>query len=265
MLYKYCDTNGFGILLKSRFRLTRFDDFNDPFELLFGIDVDCALSNINREYKENSNIINDWIGILEKQGIEYRQNSVENILDKYTKLRISEYSRIPDFLRKYWKETIGIVCLSEVMDNIHMWAHYTENHTGIVVGIEESEFVEDKESIITVCYRDKMVLLPITSYEEDFDQNFLKYLREVLSRKETMWAYEKEIRLYVDLHEKDIDGYYYIDIQASSIKEIYLGLRSSGETRLLAKRITQKDEYKHLKIYEMVMHESAYKLLPKEL
>ncbi len=264
MLYKYCDTKGFGILLKSRFRLRKFDDFNDPFELLFGIDVDCGLSNIKREYKENSNIINDWIRRLDNQGIKYSKNSEEDILDKFNKLNISDFLKIPDILKEHWKETIGIVCLSESMDNIQMWAHYTENHTGIVVGIEESEFVKDKESIIRVCYRDKMVLLPITIYKEDFDQNILN-LREVLSRKETMWSYEKEIRLYVNLDEKDIDGHYYIDIPASSIKETYLGLRSPEDTRLLAKCIKQKDEYEHLKIYEMVRHESAYKLLPKEI
>lgn len=265
MLYKYCDTNGLGILVKSRLRLSKFDDFNDPFELLFGIDVDSGASNIKREYEENPNIIKDWTRILDNKNIEYDKNSKEDILNRFIKFIISEFMDIPDFLRKHWNDTIGIVCLSESMDNIQMWAHYTENHTGIVVGIEESELVKDKESIITVCYRDKMVLLPITSYSEDFDRNVYKYLRDVLSRKETKWSYEKEIRLYGNLDDKDVDGHYYIDIPASSIKEIYLGLRSSEDTRLLAKCIKQKDEYKHLKIFEMVRHESAYKLLPQEI
>jgi len=203
MLYKYCDTKGFGILEKSSFRLKRFEDFNDPFELVFGVDEDSAPNNIKREYEENSNIIKDWSRILDNKNIEYDKNSKEDILNRFTKFIISEFIEIPDFLRKHWNDTIGIVCLSESMDNIQMWAHYTENHTGIVVGIEESEFVKDRESIITVCYRDKMVLLLITSYREDFDRNVYKYLREVLSRKETKWSYEKEIRLYVNLDEKD--------------------------------------------------------------
>jgi hypothetical protein len=265
MLYKYCDIKGFNILLKHRLRLSKFDDFNDPFELLFGIDVDSGLSNIEREYKQKSTIVSDWRQILDNQRIEYDKNSDNDVLDKFTKLKISDFNKIPDLLRKHWNETKGIVCLSESMDIIQMWAHYTENHTGIVVGIEESEFVEDKENIVTVCYRDKMVLLPITSYKEDFEQNMYKYLREVLSRKETKWSYEKEIRLYGNLEEKDSDGHYYIGIPPSSIKEIYLGLRSSEDTRLLAKCIKQKDKYNHLKIYEMVRHESAYKLLPREI
>jgi len=107
MLYKYCDTKGFGILLKSRFRLTRFDDFNDPFELQFGIDVDSGPSNIKREYKENPNIINDWNRILTNKEIENDINSNEDILNKFTKLKISDFLKIPDFLRKHWNEHVG--------------------------------------------------------------------------------------------------------------------------------------------------------------
>ena len=57
MLYKYCDTKGFGILLESKLWLRRVDDFNDPFELRLGIDKDTALSTIKKEYKEHPNII----------------------------------------------------------------------------------------------------------------------------------------------------------------------------------------------------------------
>ena len=133
------------------------------------------------------------------------------------------------------------------------------------MGIDENQIVNDKEILITVCYRDNMVLFPVTGVIDNFDKNIIKYFREVLGRNEIKWSYEKEIRLYVSLDEKDQDGNYYIEIPASSIREIYLGLRSSEDTRLLAKSIKQKDEYKHLKIFEMVRHESAYKLIPHEI
>ena len=61
---------------------------------------------------------------------------------------------------------MGVVCLSEAMNVIQMWAHYTENHKGIVVGIEESEFVSDRQAIVPVSYRDEMVLFPITGKPE---------------------------------------------------------------------------------------------------
>jgi hypothetical protein len=266
MLYKYCDTKGFGILEKSSFRLKRFEDFNDPFELVFGIDLDSAPINIKREYEENPIIINEWKRILNTHNINYNQDSLDDVIAKYTHLIINDFKNIPDSARNFFNERYGIVCLSESMDIIQMWGHYTDNHNGIVVGVEESEFVKDKETIVTVCYRDNPVLLPITGIPETFDNYIMKYLPEVLGRKESKWSYEKEIRIYAKLIEKDIDGYYYTEkIPASSIKEIYIGLRASEDTRLLAKSIKERDEYNHLKIYEMVRHESAYKLLPKEI
>jgi len=258
MLYKYCDTKGFGILLESKLWLRRVDDFNDPFELRLGIDKDTALSTIKKEYKEHPNIINDWKQTLDYQNINYDNNSSEDILKKFTEFQINKFDeKVPNTLREL---QIGIVCLSESPDIIQMWAHYTDNHKGIVVGIDENQIVNDKEILITVCYRDNMVLFPVTGVIDNFNKNVMKYFREVLSRKETNWSYEKEIRLYVNLEKKD-----YIAIPASSIKEIYLGLRSSEDTKLLAKCIKQKDEYKHLIIFEMVRHESAYKLIPHEI
>jgi hypothetical protein len=266
MLYKYCDTKGFGILEKYSFRLKKFEEFNDPFELVFGIDIDSAPNNIKREYEENPTTIDEWKRILNNHNVEYSRDSLNDVIAKYIQLIINDFKNIPDSARKLCNKKYGMVCLSESMDIIQMWGHYTENHEGIVVGVEESEFAIDRETIVTVCYRDKPVLLPITGTLETFEQTIMKYFPEVLGRKESKWSYEKEIRLYARLIEKDIDGYYYTEkMPASSIKEIYLGLRSSEHTRSVAKSFKQKEEYRHLKIFQMVRHESAYKLLPKEI
>ena len=263
MLYKYCDTNGFGILEKSKLRLTKFESFNDPFELVFGIDEDSAPSNIKREYEEDPNVINKWKTILDEQNMVYDNNSLNDIIEKYTEFIIIDHKNIPNILKKQWNDTIGIVCLSETMDVIQMWAHYADNHKGIVVGIDENEIVKDKETLITVCYRDKMVLLPVADL--DFNKNIIKYIPDALSRKETKWSYEKEIRLYGYLEEIDEDRQYYVDISPLAIKEIYLGLRSSQETKLRAKIFKQSNEYQHLIICEMKKHEKAFKLIPREI
>ncbi len=268
MLYKYCKTDGFDILNNCRLRFKRFEDFNDPFELVFGIDEDTAPSNIKKEYEEKPNIIKIWADTLDDQNISYDKTSPEDILEKFIKFQIEDFKRVIKEIWEDWNETMGIVCFSESPDVIQMWAHYTENHKGIVVGIEESELVEDIEHLHThtVCYRDEMVLFPFTGIPERLDQYVIKYIPEVVRRKQSNWSYEKEIRIYTDLDEKDIDGNYYLKkIPASSIKEIYLGLRSDETTKLIAECIKKMEEYKHLKIYKMGKHESAYKLKPQEI
>ncbi len=265
MLYKYCNTNGFDILKNSRLRLSRIDRFNDPFELIFGVDEDSALINIKKEYEENSDIINEWMDILSSQNITYNEASPADILEKIAKFKIADFQRAIKILWENWNQEMGIVCLSESMDVIQMWAHYTDNHKGIVVGLEEGEFVKNKESIITVCYRDKMVLFPVTGRLDNLEQYTTKYIPEVLGRKETNWSYEKEIRIYGDLNEKEADGHYYINIPILCIKEIYLGISSDSTTELIASCIKKRDEFKHLKIFKMTKHASAYKLTPQEL
>jgi hypothetical protein len=116
-----------------------------------------------------------------------------------------------------------------------------------------------------VCYRDKMVLFPVTGNQEKLEQYTAKYIPEVLARKETHWSYEKEIRLCGRLKDKDRDGNYYLKIPRPAIKEIYLGLRSDDKARMEAAYLKEKNEYRHLRIYRMLQHESAFELTPQEL
>ncbi len=259
MLYKYCKTDGFDILLQSRLKATRIEDFNDPFELVFGLDKDTALENIKREFKEDTGLMKMWEVVLGDQGIQFDKSSLEDIMNKVTNFLIRDYSNAAKTMESVYKK-IGLICLSEQPDIIQMWAHYTDNHRGIVVGIEKSEFDKDKKGLVPVRYRDKMVLFPIIANPKNIKQHE-KYFLDAINRKETNWGYEKEVRFFANLDEKDDHR----TISASSIKEIYLGLRSHETTEIIAKSIKQRDEYKHLRIYKMYRHESAYKLIPKEL
>lgn len=265
MLYKYCTTKGFDILLNCRLKAAMFESFNDPFELLFGIDVNTAPNNIQEDYEEYPNIIKTWTSILDSQNIVYDNNSPEDILTKFTEFQMKDFGRVSDDIKEGWKKKIGIVCLSKSYDVIQMWAHYTENHQGIVIGLDKNEFVNDKEALVNVCYHNDMVCLPITGIVSKLDQYVEKNIMNMLSRKEINWAYEQEIRLYVRLEEKEKDGNYYVKIPASSIKSIYLGLRSDQMTKFVAESFKKRKEYRHLKIYKMVRHNTAFKLRSEEI
>lgn len=264
MIYKYCTTDGFDILLKARLKVARIENFNDPFELVFGVDEESAFDNIKKENESNKNIINDWQYLLDDQKIEYDKNSIEDIIEKVTQFQIKDFKKSILSIREYWNEKMGVVCLSESPNIIQMWAHYADNHRGIVTALDENQFVKDRMALVKVCYRDEMVLLPVTATPEKLEQ-YDKYIDDVIRRKESNWRYEKEVRFYANLNEKDKDGYYYFDIPQSSITEIYLGLMSPETTEIIAKSIKQRKEYNHLRIYKMDRHESAFKLVPKEL
>jgi hypothetical protein len=107
MLYKYCKTDGFDILLQSRLRATRIENFNDPFELVFGIDTATALDNIKREYEENPTIINAWTQLLDDKNIEHDKNSPEDIVKKITEFQIKDFGKVAREIRKRWNEKIS--------------------------------------------------------------------------------------------------------------------------------------------------------------
>jgi hypothetical protein len=94
MLYIYCKTDGFDILKNCRLRLNKFEDFNDPFELVFGIDEDTASSNIEREHEETPNIINAWAQTLDDQNISYDKTSTEDILHNFITFQIEDFKRV---------------------------------------------------------------------------------------------------------------------------------------------------------------------------
>lgn len=264
MLYKYCKTDGFDILLKARLLASRLENINDPFELVFGVDRDDASESIRKELEEDQNLTRAWFHILDEQKISYDKNYLDDIVDKLTQFQIADFERAAQKIWMLWKENMGIVCLSKSADIIQMWAHYTDNHKGIVVGLDENEFIQDKMQLVKVCYQDDMALLPVTAVPEKAKQ-YEKYFADVIRRKERMWLYEKEVRLYLDLEEKNTNGNYYVNIPPASITELYLGLRAEETTEIIAKSIKERKEYAHLKIYRMEKHEKVFKLLARKL
>lgn len=259
MLYKYCNTDGFDILVNHRLKFKKIKDFNDPFELVFGIDEDTALSNIRKEYEENPEIINVWKIALDEHGLTYDKTSLDDILEKTADASIKDTTEGREEMLEELNNKWRIACFSKSPDVIQMWAHYTENHKGIVIGIEESEVIENMEHVVEVCYKDERVSLPISSRLKNVKKDLEGCIPDLVRRKESNWRYEKEKRVYLDFNGE------YIELPASSIREIYLGLRSDEATKLTAECIKQREEYKHLKIYKMNKHKSAYKLVPEEI
>jgi hypothetical protein len=265
MLYKYCSIKGFDILLNKRLKAATFKTFNDPFELCLAFDLNTAIVSLQEEYKHKPDILGFWQKILDGQDIKNDKNSPKDTIDKFAEFQVNDFKKAIDVVRNNWKVEMGIVCLSESYDIIQMWAHYAENHQGIVVGFDKNELVKDKQAIVNVTYDDDMISMPITGMPDKFNEYTEKAILDMMERKETNWGYERETRLYVQLKEKYHDGHYYVKIPSSCVKSIYMGLRSDEMSIFIAKSFKEKEEYKHLKLYKMKKHDTAFKLVADEI
>jgi hypothetical protein len=255
MVYKYCNVDGFDILLKSEIKASLKKDFNDPFELVFGItDKQTIIKILQDRWNKNSNYKQVLIKALNiKIGIPSDDEIISWAADKIFEEAENSKKALDDYFNN-----LGIVCLSKKPDIIQMWAHYTNNHRGIVIGIDENNVSADKSICVNVEYAPEMVSLNLMQDVNDF--NFHGFTDFLIRRKETNWGYEEEVRMYAKLDKMNSDGNYYLHISPTAIKEIYIGLNAHETTTMIANEIKQRPEYQHLKLYKMTKDNNAFKL-----
>ena len=107
------------------------------------------------------------------------------------------------------KQKLRICSLSEVNDNELMWAHYSEGHRGVAIGVEIDEHEYDVQSV-------EYDGLPYVN------RNNMHYLtaKEILSHKLEVWEYEREVRAFRN------NGKHYVDVK---VKEVLLGRSMSTQ------------------------------------
>jgi hypothetical protein len=145
ILYKYLQPARLDVLRTKRIRFTQPGDFNDPFEFRPRIESTVSGPEV-RQYVENN-----FDRLLEEELSKY--GSLVEVVPKDTlKLILSaQKTNAPQLFKllepeiiglvsplidKFLNQSVGVLCLSEIRDSLLMWGHYTENHTGLVVGFD---------------------------------------------------------------------------------------------------------------------------------
>lgn len=131
-----------------------------------------------------------------------------------------------------------VLSLSETYDNILMWTHYANNHTGIVIGVNIEE--NDNIYIDKVEYKSK---LPEFDSSKENDTNYKKkFAKKVLMTKLLPWKYEQEIRVLSENNHVKV-----------KIKEIYFGCKIKDEDMETIKGCIKKEkiEIKNISIDDL--------------
>lgn len=122
-----------------------------------------------------------------------------------------------------WKKTQekkwGVVCFSKTWKNSVMWSHYGDKHKGIVLGFNVAD-----ELLMPVRYTKKRIKIDI---QKLFDAGQLNaaLINKMLRTKFEDWRYEKEVRIYATLEDKDpISGLYFGDFnEKMSLTDVIAG------------------------------------------
>ena len=196
-------------------------DFNDPFDCL-----PCVVSPQSQPDIEagTNHLIARFIDSLP-------QHSPDEI-EREARAGILSFS--PEELEKWSKiacegtaSKMGAFCLSERIDNVLMWSHYANNHTGVAIKFEP--LVNLKGGLMPlfkVRYQDARPKISYFASDEAID------FADALTTKATFWEYEREWRKIVP------DGAgKFVQIDQNIVTGLVFGINCSDNLRQAVKSV----------------------------
>lgn len=98
-------------------------------------------------------------------------------------------------LSTQFKREIGMLCFSRNWDNLLLWSHYGDSHTGICLGFDIAEGGPGSNHNADVLYQPNLLQI---RRAEDVD---LDLANRLLHTKHESWSYEQEVRILVSLND----------------------------------------------------------------
>ena len=186
--------------------------------------------------------IQDLIKSYPASAAEFRENHINNISAEF-----------------------GLLCLSEVQDDILMWSHYTKSHAGFVIGFDTSQAFFANPPLLQVVYAEQRVLVTHSVKQDDPER--AKQVNSLIRRKSPHWKYEKEWRQLHFLGQctkvKDENAacfYYYKSFEPALIARVFIGCRSRNESEI--RELLSDPKFERVKVVKYQMHENEFSLIP---
>ena len=237
--------------------------FNDPYDCEFCIHPDALLEILDRQTyikileeqfrqkpKEKKKILNTKnIGstiqqILRNHGVKLQKSLVNVLQDKLN----SSMSEV--------KDSVRVVCLSEVYDSILMWSHYAQNHTGFCI---EYDF-EENNMFYKRLYPVKYTTDRYAISKADMSHSNTRWIYKTICSKSDVWSYEKEWRIVTANFEKmglkNLEGKYVFDLK-TNIKAFYLGAKIAEKFK---EEIIKFGKNNNIHVYQMILSPNSYEL-----
>lgn len=243
MIYKFFSNTEYILssLINYQIWFSRVEDFNDPFEwnYPYKIDVSENMDNIKKYVEDNNH---------------GRTPHEKEII-------LKNYIEHPEILEKKFNESLrfrenkGVCCftINENKLNVLMWSHYTNSHTGVVLGFlkDEMEIIHSEDySVSSVSQKifskpdcREVIYDNIRPFVNPFDKNKLK-VRDYEYIKSKIWYYEKEIRMV----SPKCGLHFY---NKHSLKEIIFGINTSERMKFTIENlINNKTDFPTVKLFK---------------
>jgi hypothetical protein len=244
-MYKYITNDTPQFFSNGRLRFTQPGQFNDPFELLPNF-TDIMGERTKAFFLKNAE---KWETKNRKHAKWYKKLIPKSVklyflrflLTSKNKDVVKLFQLVDEFglefanndFRGFIDKSYGILCLSEISDNLIMWAHYGNCHKGFVLefDVKHPFFNQDIENTKTGGVLDYAGRpLPVTySKERKTIPYWDKSMLEIFLTKGIDWADEKEHRMVLPFNmasEVINDDIHLFTIPFASVKSVIFGARS---------------------------------------
>lgn len=148
---------------------------------------------------------------------------IGDLNDPFELLAANVGGRIYSEALQSWKrdlnDTVGLLCFSKKWENPVLWSHYAAKHYGFCLGFNLNDGIA-----VEVKYSKKRIELNFDGAptSEDLTGN---HLLDLLGTKFESWSYEEEVRVFVYLDKKFVEGasYFYDFSGDLELREVILG------------------------------------------
>lgn len=270
-LYKYIghqDDNELLNIIENIFKdntlkVTNPKDFNDPFDCNMPyLDENLSLKNIfKNEIKRTQKISSKHyhVRMEQQEGFNQQILAFEQEIKKEFEIFSSDWDiEISKF---------RILSLTIKKDDILMWSHYANFHSGVVLGFDNLKdifdnlkpvkYVYERESknFIVNNFIKKAIRVKNNKENEDKEiNNFVDKIIEFLYIKKEEWKYEDEYRAIFfndDKRIKKLRGIEIINFNKELVSEIIFGLNMTKENKIKICNFIKDYEYK-INILEVI-------------
>jgi hypothetical protein len=196
-------------------------------------------------------------------------NSILRVLSEWqSESLITEFLRsgtIADRIQKLTR-TMGVCSFSLVSEEVLMWSHYANNHTGVCLCYEiPGTFIDFETNKIVgvseVSYNEngltEWIFNNIESYKEQPQEFAIEFHKRYLTAKSPSWSYEKEVRIL----RKECGAF---ELPREYLKQICFGLQTSDQDQRLISRIVD-NYYSDVSLCKIERGQSDFGLYANEL
>jgi len=221
-LYKYVNLNdGLNYILKENtFRFTNPIEFNDPF--------DC-----------NEQLVHISVDTQKGKEILKEASLIHNISRKAQRQQLKKIGDVKSYTNalKNKKKEYKVSCFSEIPDEILMWSHYADKHSGLCIKFE-LDFMSDEYVFYPVNY-----ISEVQKVDGMTNAPYVFYY--FVTVKADRWAYEKEIRAISK------NGNTIISYPKLAVKEVIFGCNVKPDVIAQSIKEIKKMRYKNLVFSKM--------------